>query len=230
MTNRRFLLAFVMGFALIACAIPAHATFQMFICHNHPNGNQNPPPYGLRLDNLINTGAYTFSFDYVDGSGSAGVTLTWDDVTGEIHIYGRAYGGRDTGSGWVTTDQGWIDIDFWYHDLVNKQDDCAGTPGDDAYVTGESANNAGTITLLGWGGNQVFSFSGRAGSTGCAFILDNDTDPKGNTTIAGDPSQYSASGWLQPPTSGSRDWIFVAEMPTVPVQDATWGHLKALYR
>jgi hypothetical protein len=28
---------------------------------DHPNGNQNPPPYGLRLDNMLGAGTTTLS-------------------------------------------------------------------------------------------------------------------------------------------------------------------------
>jgi hypothetical protein len=209
--------------------LPAGAVLNVYECHDHPNGVINPPTYGLRIDDLLGEGQYTFSFDYADGSGSAMVTMTWNDVTNEIHISGLAYGGKDIGGAWDATEQGWIDIDFYYRDDVTVRDNCAGDAGDDLYVTSESANNNGTITLIGWGGDAVFNFSGKADATGCAFIVDNDTDPKGNATIAGDPTLYSVSGWLMPPTSGSRDWIFVARMGTVPVENRTWGALKSLY-
>ncbi len=229
-TNRRIVLAAVLCVSSVLLAVPAGATLNIFICHDHPDGVRVPPTYGLRIDDLVGSGAFTFSFDYFDGTGAAGVTLTWDDVTGQIHIFGRAYGGLDTGSAWADTLKGWIDIDFYYRDFVSTQDDCSGAPGDDAYVTGESANNSGTIALDGWGGNQVFTFEGKSNTTGCAFILDNDTDSKGNPAIAGDLALYSASGWLKPPTNGARDWLFVAEAPTVPVKETSWGAIKSLYR
>jgi hypothetical protein len=122
-----------------------------------------------------------------------------------------------------------MDIDFRYRQDISEEDACSGGPGDDLYVHGESANNNGTFTLDGWGGDAVFYFEGKADGSGCAFILDNDTDSKGNATIAGDPSKWSASGWLKPPTSGSRDWLFVAEPITVPVEESSWGQVKALY-
>lgn len=209
--------------------LPAGAVLHVFNCSDHPNGAEVPPTYGLRLDNLVGTGIFTFSFDHVDGTGSAMVTMTWDDVSNEIHIFGLAYGGEDTGSGWNAANSGWVDIDFTYVDDVNVQDDCAGSAGDDLYVDSESANNNGTVTLLGWGGDTVFNFSGKADGTGCAFIADNDTDSKGNSTIANDLTKYSVSGWLMPPTDGYRDWLFVAEMGTVPVEQTSWGALKKLY-
>lgn len=196
----------------------------------HPNGNQVPPTYGLRIDDLISpSGAYTFSFDYFDASGMADVTLTYDMGTGEVHIFGRAFGGRDTGSGWDPANSGWINIDFTYRDNIQERDDCAGSAGDDVYVTAESANNAGTVQLDGWGGNGTHNFSDKAGSSGCTFIFDNDTDSKGNSTIANDLSIYSGSGWIKPSNSGSRDWLFIAELSSVPVHQTSWGRVKALF-
>jgi hypothetical protein len=209
---------------------PANAMLEVYDCHDHPNGNQQPPTYGLRIDNLVSPdGAYTFSFDYADGSGSASVTLTYDDGTGEIHIFGRAYGGRDTGTGWDAASRGWIDIDFTYRENVNERDNCGGGAGNDLYVTAIHADNNGTVTLDGWGGGGTHNFSDKANGTGCSFIFDNDTDSKGNAGIANDPSVYSASGWLLPPTNGSRDWLFIAEMMTVPTEATNWGKVKALY-
>jgi hypothetical protein len=214
----------------VSVALPAAAMVHVYTVHDHPNGDRVPPAYGLRLDDLVGDGDFTFSFDYIDGSGSASVLMEYDDVSGEIHIYGRAYGGKDIGTGWDPALSGWIDIDFTYVDDVNVRDNCAGDPGNDLYVTSESANNNGTFTLDGWGGDQVFVFSGKANTTGCSFILDNDTDSKGNSSIAGDPSQWSGSGWFMPTTSGSRDWLFVAVEATVPVEEATWGQVKNLFR
>ncbi len=214
----------------VCVAVPAGAMVHVYTVHDHPNGTQVPPTYGLRIDDLLSEGEFTFSFDYIDVSGSAGVIMEYDDVLGEIHIYGRAFGGKDTGTDWDPALRGWIDIDFTYQDDVNVQDDCAGNPGNDVYVTSESANNNGSVTLDGWGGDAVFAYSGKANTSGCAFILDNDTDSKGNSSIANDPSQWSGSGWLMPPTSGSRDWLFVAVEATVPVEEATWGQVKNLFR
>jgi hypothetical protein len=223
------ILAVVVAMGLAVVPNTAHATLHMYMLTNHPNGSEVPPAYGLRLDDLVGEGEFTFSFEHIDGTGSAMMTLTYDDVLGEIRIYGRAYGGKDTGTGWDATLQGWVDIDFTYSDNVFIADDCAGALGNDLYVSGESANNNGTVTLDGWGGDAVFDFEGKADGSGCSFIFDNDTDSKGNSSIANDLTLFSGSGWLKPPTSGARDWLFVGHMMTVPVRDMSWGALKALY-
>ena len=211
------------GFAATASAV------QIFTLHDHPNGAVQPPTYGFRIDDLLGPGVYTFSFDYVDVTGMALVTLKYDAANGIVTIAGRAYGGKDIGGAWDAAEQGWIGFVFVYVDNVAEQDDCAGAVGNDVYVTGESASNKGTFVLDGWGGNQVFEFSDKAGSDGCTFVFDNDTDSKGNATIAGDPSIWSGSGWVKPPTDGARDWLFIAESTAVPTEQSTWGRVKSFF-
>ncbi len=218
--------AFVGGVA----TVPATAGVTVFTLHDHPDGVINPPMYGLRLDDLLGSGEWTFSFDFVNGSGSAAMTLVYDNGAGTVHIYGRAYGGQDTGGGWSASSRGWVDIDFWYTANVTQRDNCPGAAGNDVYVTDDSALNSGTVHLDGWGGNQTFTFTDLTDATGCSFIFDNDWDSKGNTTVANDPSIWSGNGWLQPGTSGSRDWIFIARMNTLPTNPVSWGSVKALYR
>jgi hypothetical protein len=183
---------------------------QSFLCHDHPQGMLAPPTYGLRLDDLIGEGDYTFSFDYTDGVETARVLLTYDATLGQIHIGGRAYGGLLEGDAWSPTESGWIDIDFAYTTSVAVYDNCARESGDDLYVTAADALNTGTVTLDGWGGNASFSFIDRSDEDGCTFVFDNDWDSKGDDEIANDPAIWSAAGWLQPTTNGSRDWLFTA--------------------
>ncbi len=197
---------------------------QTFQCHDHPKGDMAPPTYGLRIDDLLGEGEYTFSFDYADQTETARVLMTYDKTLHQIHIAGRAYGGKVESGAWSPSSRGWIDIDFTYTRSINVYDNCAHDAGDDLYVTGASAVNTGTFTLDGWGGNASFSFIDRANENGCTFSFDNDWDSKGVAEIANDPNIWSASGWLQPSTSGSRDWLFTAKRyftPTdcaVPVQ------------
>jgi hypothetical protein len=230
MRKRYLWTALAVAISAVTIGGPASAGVTMFTLHDHPNGQINPPTYGLRLDDLLASGEYTFSFDYVDMSGAAGVVLAYDDVNNTIHISGRAYGGKDIGGAWDGAESGWIDIDFLFAANVAERDNCAGAAGNDLYVTGESLANNGTISLDGWGGDQVFSFTDKADGSGCTFVFDNDTDSKGNAGIANDPSMWSGSGWLMPPTSGSRDWLFIGEMQSLPTEEATWGKVKALYR
>ena len=217
--------------ALIATSIGlAGAKSGLYKLSDHPDGNAVAPTYGLRLDNLLQDGTYTFSFDYADQDGVAEVTLFYDDVAGTVQISGRAYGGLDVGDDWDSVEQGWVVFSFTYRDNVKSQDDCDGNPGDDVYVDAVSASNSGTFTLDGWGGDQSFDFFDKANNTGCSFIFDNDTDSKGNPALEADLGIWSGSGWFTPSTSGSRDWLFIGELQTVPVEQQTWGAIKSRWQ
>lgn len=194
---------------------------QTFVCHDHPEGAIAPPTYGLRIDDLLGEGQYTFSFDYSDGVEDALVTLTYDEASATIRIAGRAFGGLVDGDGWSASTCGWIDIDFTYTRSVAVYDNCARATGDDLFVTGASSLNTGTFTLDGWGGNASFSFIDRANEGGCSFVFDNDWDSKGVDEIANDPNIWSAAGWLQPVTTGDRDWVFTATRYTPPTPCAS---------
>jgi hypothetical protein len=196
---------------------------QTFLCHDHPQGLLAPPTYGLRIDNLIGEGEYTFSFDYTDGVETARVLLTYDETLAQIRIAGRAYGGLLDGGAWSPEASGWIDIDFVYTNSVAVYDNCARDTGDDLYVTAADAFNTGTFTLDGWGGDASFSFIDRADEHGCSFVFDNDWDSKGIDDIADDPAIWSAAGWLQPGTSGNRDWLFIATRYVTPTECAESG-------
>lgn len=196
------------------------STMHTFVCHDHPQGMLVPPTYGLRLDDLLGEGFYTFSFDYSDGVETAYVTLTHDEVAGTVRISGRAYGGLLDGNAWSPAASGWIDIDFTYADAVAVYDNCARDSGDDVYVTGASALNTGTFTLDGWGGNASFSYIDRANEDGCSFSFDNDWDSKGVDDIAHDLSVWSATGWFQPVAEGNRDWLFIATPVVTPIECA----------
>lgn len=208
---------------------PAHADVFTFTLHDHPNGAEVPPTYGLRLDDLLGPGDYTFSFDYFDGFEHASMTLEARDTLGEIHISGRAYGGKDIGGDWDPVEQGWIDIDFTYRQNVIRADDISGTPGDDFYVLVADPNNNGTITLDGWGGDVTINYSDKA-ADGYSFIFDSDEDSKGNSAIANDPTIWSAAGWLMGHGSPYRDWLFIGELNmTVPNAPSSVGKLKSRF-
>ena len=68
---------------------------------NHPDGNAQPPQYGLRLDNLFGgaPAGSIFTFDFNDSKSN--VNMTVDDVNHKIRIWGQAFGGRDIGSAYA---------------------------------------------------------------------------------------------------------------------------------
>jgi len=105
MMNLKKGLVAVAALAMTAAPVVAGpiATFSL---RDHPDGNQNPPPYGIRLDNLFSANSYvgaaggatTFSFDTFGN-----VKLTVSDVGGgvlNINISGDVYGGEDSGGGY----------------------------------------------------------------------------------------------------------------------------------
>lgn len=229
--KRSYLLA--IGLAAVVAA-PASAAVTTYTLFNHSAGNAQPPPYGLRIDDLIDDGDYTFDFEYTDGTETALMKLDYDDTAMTVHIYGRAYGGKDTGSGYDATQQGWINVDFTYTTNVIQADNAAGDPGNDIYVTAESPLNAGTLELDGWGGNVTFDLMDKQGDNDHSFRFDNDFDPR-DAAAAANPMIQSATGWVDIPgvplNGGSRDWLFFAEVdaPT-SVESSSWGSLKGMYR
>ncbi|MEZ5063772.1 MAG: hypothetical protein R3B81_03505 [bacterium] len=226
------------GFAALALSAltfaNADAAVTTYTLHNHSDGNQQPPPYGLILDDLIDDASYTFDFDYDSGSEQALMKLDYDDVAMTIHVHGRAYGGKDVGGGWDATQQGWVDIDFLYTTNVIMADNAQGDPGNDLYVTDEDLANTGTITLDGWGGDATFTLHDKTDGSH-SFRFDNDYDPR-DPDAAANPMISSGAGWLMidgvPLTGGCcRDWLFFAEVDAPsPVSSQSWGQLKGTYR
>ena len=93
---------------------------------DHPDGNQNPPPYGLRIDGIehfyqtsilgqtppAGVGAsdtWLFSFDHF-----ANTTLSLNDAENLITIQGELFGGKKGES----SDFGSVDLLFTYDDFI----------------------------------------------------------------------------------------------------------------
>lgn len=116
----------------------------LYVLHNDPDNSQAPPPYGLRLDELINVteehDVFTFDFD----APGATMYLCYDGTT--VRIYGTAYGGRDRGLVYDAAYSGWVWIDFLYDTGVGL-DPLAGA---DAIVVDAAAGgqNSGTVMFL----------------------------------------------------------------------------------
>lgn len=230
--------AAVIGLAA-ASGTPANATVYTFKLFDHPDGNQAPPTYGLRLDELIDFSAghdvYTFSFsagnmklDYDDNGTGTGA----DDT---IRIYGDAVGGRDTGPGYSMA--GLASIDFTYRINIKDPVDLAGaanpatsttkaevTQHDTASMTNWQAGqgNTGTITLDAgsWGLSQDLTVRLVDKSNGSfAFRFNNTSDHR----FAGaPPTTFVGWGWLNHDGGGNElyehvaasDWLFTAEFET----------------
>ncbi|MFG0256946.1 MAG: hypothetical protein ACF8GE_03490 [Phycisphaerales bacterium JB043] len=191
-------------------------TYQL---HNHPDGNQSPPPYGLRLDGLLGNGStsMTFDFDYA----GAGVFMDYDGTS--LHIYGMAFGGVDVGAGYSADPSltSWINIDFTYSVTV-------GAPGDDdLIVVTPDFSNTGTVTWMDTG--DVYDLFDYSGSHGYTFRLGDEDSDAGHRGFPG----ISGWGWLYHGPEGSHpdnlhyisssDWLFTAKLIPLPSAVALGG-------
>lgn len=206
----------------VATTCVASADTRVFELHDHPDGNANPPPYGLRLDGVFGaygqSGTTSFSFDT-----AAGVFLTVTDNGGdiEINIAGTVYGGRDTGGGYGFG-AGAYALDFTY--AYEVEEDGAGWR-----VSPQNVNNRGALTagagITGIAEGTEFGFFEMA-NTGNPFRFVQDDhrlqSPSDDAIIALDP--WVGRGWLQLDSGygGTHDWLFYGvevtnEIPTVPL-------------
>ncbi len=130
-------------------AVSAQATMipnGVYTLGSHPDGEENPPPYGLRLDGLLgdNSEEYTFDFDHP----SSAITMTLSDSThfaGEKKavISGTVRGGEDTGVAYNADLSGLWQIDFTYDNLMANGD------GSELWVdNADAGNNTGKVTAL----------------------------------------------------------------------------------
>lgn len=184
-----------------------------YLLQNHPDGNQAPPEYGLRLDGLTGSGVYTFDFN------SGNMTLTWDDLAGTIHISGTAVGNQD-GEIWT--------VDFTYDTGITQ---VANGGADDIVVdsTGHhvnfgtlSSSTHGNFDLRAHGKNNgagntfIFGDEGGAGHRGFAGLSGwGWLDYRTSESI---DSMTPAGAWIGSDTSLTSDWLFTA----VPVPAAVW--------
>jgi len=167
------------------CCIPPPPHFTvpgLYLLHDGNVNPNTPPNYGLRLDGLFGNSAheYTFSFD----EPGTEMFMRYDGVG--IHIWGRAYGGRDIGPVWDPADQSFVTIDFVY----------AG-PAVDAGIELQIPNGtANGGTLLWEATNQVFNLS--------AVALNN---------VYWQFDGSFVQGWLALPSGhvNTMDWLYLAE-------------------
>ena len=198
--------AAVAVFAGGAMATPVVTKFQL---SDHPDGNQNPPPYGLRFDGLFgNSNVTTFS---IDQGTSTTLTVTNDGGTITINIHGVLYGGEAVGSGY-TANEGLYEVDFTYS--ASTIETANGWK-----VTGESLSNAGTITgLTGDQAGNSWNFTDKFGNgPGYSFAFLKDDHRLGSHPQAGQ-GYHVGRGWLMgsSPLSGNQDWLFIGKVIPLP--------------
>lgn len=194
--------------AIVAFAGVANAsTVTQFRLGDHPDGSQNPPPYGLRFDGLFGGHSVaTFSMDHF-----ADTTLTVTDNGGNInmHIVGTLYGGLVDGAG------GYVSPDIYYLDFSYTVNVQAQTNGWIAF--GEHAGDAGSLIRDHAGSPSTnpadfFALETKAQTSGEAFffLADGHRLP--------DNDSWVGWGWFQPRNSdgGSQDFLFTADLIPAP--------------
>lgn len=202
--NRSALAATVLGgFLLAGSALAAPIIPGIYDLGNHPDGNERPPLYGLRLDELVNaTGGHdVFTFDF-DNANSE-MELAYNDVAHTIHIYGHSWGGRDIGGSYANDAHlGVYYIDFTYNIGVGL------APGDDDVRVVANMQNTGSIITPN---NGTFLLQDKSDGN-FSFRLGDEDNDLGHRNFPG----ISGWGWLNHgrtlPAShvDSSDWLFTA--------------------
>ncbi len=185
---------------------------------NHPDGIAAKPFYGLRLDNLFDTGTsddtITFNFE-ADGA------AMFMDISGDtIHIYGIAFGGPDITnmqpanstdhngdiSGYNPTLSNFWEIDFTYQNIVELMPDL----GIQDLLALNGMDGTGTIKNLA--NDTVYDLTGKS-SGQFAFQLGDEASGSGHRGFPG----VSGWGWLmaslvgEPINGGTMDWLFTRD-------------------
>lgn len=188
---------------------------------NHPDGNQNPPAYGLRLDELFNaTGDHdVFTFDF----NHALSNMQMDVSSSSIHIFGVSYGGRDIGTTYANDAyRGVYTINFTYTWGIGM------APGDDDILVDPGYHyNYGSIQGPGPGGTTIGLRDGHYATGQPDFRLGNEDNDLGHRGFNG----ISGWGWLFTQTGAngsyvnhtSDDWLFTATLTPTPGTGALMG-------
>jgi hypothetical protein len=195
----------IAGMAGSAVAGPVVTKFRL---SDHPDGNENPPPYGLRFDGLFG-GSNVTSFSIDQGNGAI-LTVTDDGTTITININGEFFGGEAVGNSY-SANAGLYEIDFTYTMNV-------GANGTGWQVSNQHANNNGTITALtGALAGNSWNFSDKFGNPpGYSFAFLQDDHRLSGHPQAGQ-GFWVGRGWVMGSQgSGTRDWLFIGELIPLP--------------
>jgi hypothetical protein len=175
----------------MAMTSPVSATIFSYTLSNKAPGAENPPDYGLRLDDLFGTsgsgGVWTFGFE---GAG-AGMQMDVDTVAETVRIHGTVVGGRDIGSVWQSETISRWEVDFLY-DTTGGSDLSVGSDGYWGLTT--SGSNFGTLKLvdmLGNSGGGYFDSGDLLATIGLSDFMG------GDFTASGGPNGLPyVSAWL----------------------------------
>lgn len=205
------------GALLFSGAAQAGMSTTVFALADHPDSDENPPPYGLRFDDIFTeiggTGGVT-SFS-MNAFGDTTLTVTDDGVGGlTIDITGTLYGGVDNG-GSYGYGEGAFALDFTY--AVSVAADGTGW-----VVNDEDPLNSGTLTALAGNADiamgTVFDFYGQVTEGGPIFIFNNDGWRLENHPEFDPLTTWVGRGWHSNDTVGGvlHDFIFVGELIPTP--------------
>ncbi|MEL6363554.1 MAG: PEP-CTERM sorting domain-containing protein [Pseudomonadota bacterium] len=205
----------------------------MFNLGSHPDGSENPPAYGLRLDGIENfatgnggsSATWTFDFDCVGCS----VTGLYDDADDSFTISGLAFGGKDSGAsyagggGFVTLDFVYTNVggnpltgEFSINGLTPKSSTSQGS-GSISFIDANQSIGAGTtIGLLGYtdkNGNLVNFLNNQ-------HRLEDECDGAPDPAFCDSPV---GEGWLALVNDAgevyhttAQDWLFVSTPVSEP--------------
>ena len=136
------------AFTLLSSASALDINAGTYELGNHPDGNAAPPGYGLRTDELVDVTANNdvFTFDFEDDASN--MQLTYDDVANTIRIFGTAFGGLDTGTGYHADWSGTWSIDVTYSNVTLAEED------DDLWHIDNPPTFIGSLSLIA-GGEKI---------------------------------------------------------------------------
>lgn len=171
-----------------------------FALADHPDGSAAPPLYGLRLDNILDSGTVTLSMDHF---GDTVLTVVDDGGNLSINIAGTLWGGQISGNAYVSAEAYVVDMNY----TVNVNPNGGGW-----VVAGVDAANSGSITRvsdnMSW---DLYTVSD--GSNSFVFRPDDHRLPT-------DANDWVGRGWLSTNDDGTdsgggnQDWLFTAtEIP-----------------
>ena len=177
-----------------------------YVLRNHPDGNQAPPYYGMRLDDLFGDHSpITFNFEHSQSD----MRMRIEDSGATVVIYGTSWGGHDEGG--FYDEAGPWNVYFKFDNVVSVYG------GDDDLVVqgGDVELSSGTITALydspHFNTNDVFNLADEE-SAGYSFRLGNHSNDLGHRGHDG----ISGWGWLQHDGDGNlshksvSDFLFTA--------------------
>ena len=190
--------ASILGIALLGAttAVSSASIVAEFELNDHPGGDQAPPTYGLRLDNILGPGVATLSMDFYDDTR---MVVSEDAGVISLHITGTLYGGEVEAHDYVDAHS--YAVDFLYE--VNVSD-----AGNGWNVNTFDTANTGTVTDLDT--SDVFTLYGMANMDGLVFSMLAD-----GFRLNGDNSSWVGRGWLTANSdgtvsnAGAQDWLFV---------------------